>query len=673
MLLFLIALFVLLAGSLPWLALARLTSKAAWVMGLYLAGSANLTLTLYITNLFSQLDQPVIILLMHGLLGGLGWFLWQRSGKPALQGPFQNWKMDFHWMRSDPVLSILVMSVGVAYLFALVQIIVIPQNNMDSLSTHLARIVFWRQHGSIFPWSTVMLNQVSYPINAQMQTYWLLLFAGNDRLVGIVQWLAAVMSGAGVYGVARCLGYTQRSSVFAGLLFLTFPLVALQATTTQTDLVVAVYFILAVYFLLAGFKDGRYAPLLLSAISVGLGIGVKKSYFILLPILAVVLAMAWLQYGRRSWKSILTWSLNLVLGIALFGAYIYVLNWYYLGDPFGSPEYIDLLLDVPQGSQEVPKVWLSPLPQQATSPVNGMLMELTYNAPRLLYQALDTSGLPDPWDGYSHKVKLRVVRAVFQWIGFAEIEGTAYTAPGHTFSFSDKNINEESHAWYGPLSFMLILPALFVSISQAFRKRAYLLLIPGLALLIFFPLEIIFRPGWDPYQGRYFAPIVALCASLTAMWFSEKGGRFHEWLIAGLAVLILFVTLLYNPSKPTLGDYAEEFRVWTNPDRMFIQTIQTKRDRWVYRMVARSVPEDATLGYYIPFYFMEYPLFGDELTRHLIPMGSSDLANDWEWQKTQGVEYLLLPNQAGIVVPENTYEMIDKISGWTLYARIPVP
>ncbi|MCK7481594.1 MAG: hypothetical protein M0C28_33750 [Candidatus Moduliflexus flocculans] len=174
-------------------------------------------------------------------------------------------------------------------------------------------------------------------------------------------------------------------------------------------------------------------------------------------------------------------------------------------------------------------------------------MELVYNTPRLLYQSLDTSGLPRPLDGYAHKVKMQVVRAFFQLIGFEEIEGTAYTASGHTFSFTDKNINEESHAWYGPLSFLLILPALVVSGTAPglAGSRSLLLLGSGIALLVFLPLEIILRPGWDPFQGRYFAPLVALCAPLMAVLVQEKGTVVYEWLIGGLAMVILAVTLLY--------------------------------------------------------------------------------------------------------------------------------
>jgi len=679
MFIFALALFILFVSSLPWVAVSRPLNKPAWLMALYLIASANVTLSCYIANSFLLLNQGWVMLGLHLLIGGLGWLIWERAGKPALWMPFQNWKLKFNiqWLRREPALALLILGTAVSYVFALAQVILIPQNNMDSLSTHLARIGFWLQHGSFFPWETRMLNQVWYPVNAQLQTYWTLLFLGSDRMAGSVQWLAALISGAGVFGMARLLGYGQRQSAFAALVFLGFPLVALQATTTQTDLVTMAFFIPAVYFLVIGLRANQYSLLSLSAISIGLGVGVKKSYFLLLPVLAVLALLVALQYGRRTWRPLAFWSLNALAGIALLGSYIYTVNWKYFGDPFGSPAFIDTLIETPQNQEEASGVKPSLAPTTQLNPAhtpgandsllsNDILLELAYNTPRLLYQALDTSGLPRPLDGYSHKVKMYTARAFFQAIGFEEIEGTAFTASGHTFSFTEKNINEESHAWYGPLSFLLIIPALFSQTRRGVRERNYLLLGPGLALLIFLPLEIIFRPGWDPYQGRYFAPMAALSAPLMATWFKEEGNSIHEWLISGLAIVIIAVTLLYNISKPTLGKYADEFGVWNN-DRIFVQTIQAKRDRAIYYMVEKFVPADATLGYYIPSFFLEYPLFGENTSRRLAPMVSPSQISDVEWLHDQGIEYLLLPKAGGYPTPPLEYQIISQLEDWNLY------
>ncbi len=684
MLIFILALFILLTSSLPWVAVFRLSHKSAWLMALYLIGSASVTLCSYIANSLYLLDQQWVMLGLHVCIGGFGWLIWRRAGRPHLWLPFQGWKIkfDIQLIRREPVLALLTLSTALSYAFAFVQVILIPQNNMDSLSTHLSRIGFWFQHGSFFPWQTTMPNQVWYPVVAQLQTYWTFLFLGSDRMVGSIQWLAALVSSVGVFGLARLLGYPQRPSTFAALIFLGFPLVALQSTTTQTDLMTAVFFLPAVYFLILGIRENRYSFLTLSAISVGMGIGVKKSYFLLLPVLAVIALLLILQFGRRTWKPLMIWFVNLLIAVALLGSYIYVVNWKYFGDPFGSPNYIDNMIDIAQTRNLAPGQFDLARASQHSSPLlhtlndsppsRDIFHEVLYNAPRLFYQALDTSGLPRPLDGYSHKIKMRLARAFFQGIGFEVIEGTAYTAPGHPFSFTQKNINEESHAWYGPLSVLLIFPALLTQSWLGLRRRSYLLLIPGIALLIFLPLEIILRPGWDPFQGRYFMPIFALCAPLMAVWFKEEGSSIFEWFIGILAVVIIFVTLLYNPSKPTLGKYADDRGVWSN-DRIFIQTIQRKNDRDVYAMVEKFVPANATLGYYIPFFILDYPLFGERLSRRLVPFSTPAQIADLQWLRTQKIEYLLLPKADSYPMPPAAYQIVSHLKDWDLYLYTPTP
>ena len=185
MLIFILALFILLASSLPWVAVFRLSYKSAWLMALYLIGSASVTLCSYIANSLYVLDQRWVMVGLHVCIGGFGWLIWRRAGRPHLWLPFQGWKIKFdtQWIRREPVLALLTLSTALFYAFAFVQVILIPQNNMDSLSTHLSRIGFWFQHGSFFPWQTTMLNQVWYPVVAQLQTYWTLLFLGSDQMV----------------------------------------------------------------------------------------------------------------------------------------------------------------------------------------------------------------------------------------------------------------------------------------------------------------------------------------------------------------------------------------------------------------------------------------------------------------------------------------------------------
>jgi 4-amino-4-deoxy-L-arabinose transferase-like glycosyltransferase len=680
MIIFSVALFVLCAGTLPWVALTRPANKTSWVLAFYLIASANITLTGYIANSLLLLNQEWLLLSIHAMLGGTGWLIWLRAGKPSVWGLFQDWRAgsEVQVLKRDPALLMLTVSISSFYAFAFAQVIFIPQNNVDSLAAHLSRIGFWLQNGSFFPWQTFMPSQIWYPVNAQLQTYWTLLFLGNDHLVGGVQWLAALVSGVGVFGLARLFGYGDRPAKFAALIFLSFPLVALQATTTQTDLLVAVFFVPAVFFLISGLKNNQSALLMLSALSIGLGIGVKKSFFVLLPVLAVAAMLLLVQHGRRGFKPLVFWSVNVAAAIAIFGAYMYVFNWQHWGDPFGAPGYMDTMLQTSRIERKPFEVRVAStrenlraetriIQQGDTGIGRDLIGELLYNTPRLLYQMLDTSGLPRPLDGYAHKVKALIARTFFGWIGFQEVEGTAFTAPGHEFNFDQKNENEESHAWYGPLSVLLVFTALLKKTGQGVRQRSALLLIPAVSILIFLPLEIILRPGWDPFQGRYFSPVIALCAPLMAEWFKEEHDAFHEWVWGTLAVLLLAVTLLYNPAKPTLGKLADDFHVWNNK-RSIVQSMQRRNDRAVYEMVEAYIPADATLGYYIPFFFMEYPLFGETIDRHLVTIITPEQATDIAWLQAHGVEYLLIPNQSLTRDVPVEYPIFATTYGWTIYA-----
>jgi hypothetical protein len=156
-----------------------------------------------------------------------------------------------------------------------------------------------------------------------------------------------------------------------------------------------------------------------------------------------------------------------------------------------------------------------------------------------------------------------------------------------------------------------------------------------------------------------------------ATWFKAEGSSIAEWFIGILAIVILAVTLLYNPSKPTLGKTADNLHVWDN-DRIAVQTIQRRNDREVYYMVDEFVPADSTLGYYVPGFILDYPFFGENLSRCLVPLTSPAQISDLQWLRSQGIEYLLLP-QDGYPTPPLEYQSFSHVRGWKLYFYIPTP
>ena len=648
-----IAIGLVLLASLFIAATLRPPSKPAALLAICLLGQANIVLSSYIANTFRALNQPLVIIGLHLIVALLAGILWRRSEKPSLLGPFEDWKDELRlkkitaFIKNWPDLTILGIGVIAAFALAAILIIVVPPNNNDSMSAHLARVGYWLQHGSFFPWPTARVIQVYYPVNAQLQMLWTVLFTRADKLVGFVQWAAALASGIGVFGMARLLGWKRAQSAFAALVFLTFPLMLLQSTTTQNDLVTTGLYVLAVYFLLLGIQKKQRSMLILSAISLGLGLGSKQIFYFLLPGLGILVLLVWKRYGKQAFGNLAFWAACCVTAYAVFAAYINVINWQTFGGFFGPAEAVE---------------------QSTGSSGSDAANNLLYNVPRLLYQALDTSGLPDPLDGYAHKVKARIAAWFFDAIGLP-IEGNQYAFGKHVFSLATKNENQEDDAWYGPLCALLLFPAMIYQLIKGIRTKEWMRV--GLVLngVIFLLCVVGLRPGWgwDPYQGRYFAAVIAINAPLMADWVSAHNRRrLFRWLAVSLALTVTVVTMSYNPAKPLAGEATKRVNIWS-ADRLTLQTLQNHRYQDMIVMINDAVPADATLGIYHQGYMWEYPLFGEHFTRRLIPIYPLEKASQADFLRANDIRHVLVQIWGEEPSLPEGFVLVSQLAEWKFY------
>jgi hypothetical protein len=93
----------------------------------------------------------------------------------------------------------------------------------------------------------------------------------------------------------------------------------------------------------------------------------------------------------------------------------------------------------------------------------------------------------------------------------------------------------------------------------------------------------------------------------------------------------------------------------------------------MYYMVEKFVPSDSSLGYFTPFFILDYPLFGEKLERNLVPMVTRSQISDIHWLREQEIDYLLLPKRDEDPPPPSEYQLISSWPGWRLYAYMPAP
>jgi len=339
------------------------------------------------------------------------------------------------------------------------------------------------------------------------------------------------------------------------------------------------------------------------------------------------------------------WGASSLAAFLLVGAYMFVVNQANFGHPMGPETAVSA--------------------QTGGQTGRSLQDNLKFNVFRLLYQAIDPTGLPDPLTGYAFKAKALVVGKIVDWIGYP-VEDQVAVAPGHAFVLRERYVLQEDAAWYGPLFAFLVLPALVYQAWVGVKKKDPLRVGIFVLALTFLILDAALRPGWDPFQGRYFIPVVILSTALAAYVVRPGGAaRAASWLLVVVALVIAQQTLWNNLGKPLSGAAT----IW-RMSQVELKTLQSFYMREPAILVEKYVPADATLGLLTYGAFLEYPFFRDDYSRRLVQIEPPDRIHDAAWLKGQGIEYVLFLAPVGSSAVEIPSELLPvaRVGDWSLLA-----
>ena len=508
-----------------------------------------------------------------GLALGVAFFLvlsaaiWQRRGRPGLPvGHLPGVVRRALW---DPIVLAFVLVVSLALAYELVLVVAMPANNWDSLTYHLARVALWAQHGGIY-WvqnaPTDRIN-VAQPV-AEQQILYLFFAVGRGALYALPQFAAQLAIVASTYLTARRLGYELRSSACAALVFCTFSLVALEATTAQNDLVAASLPAIAAAFLLGRSRQ----ELMLAGLAVALGLGVKATTALVLPVL-VLLAL------RRGRRAAALFSASAIACFAAFSLWSFVVNLARTGHLLGK------------GPAEL---------THATPTIPGALAMAT----AIFYRLADLTGFHDEliWVLLAVGLNASIAVAFVTWLkrrplslariaaigvpfaapaltlGFAALvraftglvqlpvnQGVAFLgqdflfAPSAGFSWGINRVSQEDIAGFGPIGGLMLIAVsagalLTVAVRRADARYAAL----GLALPLFLLGLGASSASYNPFLARFVIVPAALTVPLAAALFRHA--------LAGAAVLVVSaltvgLVLVHDAQKPLNSAYGHPWQL----------------------------------------------------------------------------------------------------------------
>ncbi len=203
------------------------------------------------------------------------------------------------WSATDRAGRIMVVGLVALMLAELVLALLSPPNNYDSQTYHLPKIEHWVVHRDVDFYATRIHRQLTIAPGAEYLLLHLRLLAGGDAWYNLLQWTAGVGTAVLVSRIAGQLGGSGRAQLLAAFVVGTTPMVVLESSSTQTDLVVAAWVGAVATLVLDGLRRrGTLAGVALLGTATGLATLTKATGLLAAGPLLVVWAVAQLRAPR---------------------------------------------------------------------------------------------------------------------------------------------------------------------------------------------------------------------------------------------------------------------------------------------------------------------------------------------------------------------------------------
>jgi len=444
--------------------------------------------------------------LVNGLTRPALLALWSVAVPLAAAGAILRYRRDRHQWRPAAAAKaawtglawserLLVLGLSVLLLAELVLALAAPPNNYDSQTYHLPKIEHWLVQHNVRFFPTEIHRQVTLAPGAEYLLLHLRLLTGGDALYNLVQYGAGLLCVLAASRIAGQLGGARRAQLLAGFVVATAPMVALESTSTQTDLAVAAWVgCLATLVLDELRRRTSVRDLLLLGTATGMVTLTKATGVLATGPLLLIWAIARLRQGPRPARQVVVRtaaSALLITGCAAVIAGPYLAR---VDAEFGNP--------------------LGPADLRASVSVQRHdPAALLVNALHIGYTALDTP------IGSVDRVAARGIQRLSRAVG-VDPDDPAITFVDTTFPTANGGTLDEDTAAF-PIAgglillgagFLLVRPGRRVPPKHAVVTRAY-----AAAFWVNVAIYVV-TIKWQPWGNRLMLYLVMLGAPLAGLW-----------------------------------------------------------------------------------------------------------------------------------------------------------
>lgn len=243
-------------------------------------------------------------------------------------------KFDFTIFRSNK----LVISITVIFVLTFFSGLLYAPNTIDSTVYHLTRIEFWLQHRNINYFATQTDRMLYQPPLAEYMILQFRVLQDSDIFSFIIQWIFSIGSCVVVSLLAELAGTNRKTQYLSFFIAGTIPMVILQSSSTQNDVVVSFFILMTAYFMLKNLKENQSSTIILSGVSIGQAILTKgTAYVFLFPICMYWGIMKLVKIYKKEIKLLpqLAYLALLFVPFLAICSSFYYRNYVLIGSPLG--------------------------------------------------------------------------------------------------------------------------------------------------------------------------------------------------------------------------------------------------------------------------------------------------------------------------------------------------
>lgn len=446
--------------------------------------------------------------------------------------------------------------ISLCIIYTLIQVIFLPQRNIDAMTYHFPRIWLFIQNNTLFLEHFTRYHEVIFPIGSDILFY---PFLANHTTagIGIFSLSCYVSIGAAVYHIAR--KYTPSPIAgLASLIILSLTEIVLQGASVKNDILMANAAIAGLVVVLNLKSDRSYKNLLLLAGICLFGCSSKTVFIAVLPGLALITFQKLKLWKRSAWLELihqarLNTKLTLVLLIPfLIISQIWLFTWnirFYDG-------------------------WTGPEAFTHRHTQNDGFKGMAANTIRYFIHTLDSGYLTDniiaPTIGI---ISPSEARMRFYDHYLLPIFNEAGSERG---AFEVNSITHEDYAWFGPMAALI----LFFSLPYVLIKNTanIMALLPAIGYF----LLICFGVSWMIWNGRFMTTFFVLLTPALAISLNAFPKKWLHICLLTYATCSMAATKILDFNRPMIPIGKMHSRgVELSPSSIYDYTIHQGENIWI--------------------------------------------------------------------------------------------